>query len=413
PIQLHANADDLDGTVAGYSWVATGPQGQSVVLDAVANPGFEAPRPGVWTVRLAVSDDQGADSAAVLSIRVRNRAPVAAPTATPAITPRNTPVQLAAGASDRDGWITGHEWFRSGPGSSWSPAGNEANPQMSFAEPGIYRAYVVVHDNDGGVDTAAALIDVRNRRPNTPPLAVTYPGAKGYAWDDESVHLSMAGATDPDGDPLTGSLSGGMEGTFTGAPGVHLVSGTVTDPYGDTATATASVEIKDKVEGCTNSAASNFAPAANYDDGSCVFTTYQCTATTTRPEEGLATIGWSLSYESLDPDNLSAVVSAGKACAGESWDCPNSQDIFWVFGSGGAISWSFENGAPGQGDQSGTGEPNGFSYAAPNPTAWHIKLPSPPNRTDPWTFTWSAEVAEGIIMGSRDRQSVTFSCALR
>jgi hypothetical protein len=413
PIQLQANADDLDGTIAAYSWVATGPQGQVIDLAAVPNPGFEAPRPGTWTVRLMVKDDLDADTAAVLSIRVRNRAPVAAPAASPGITPRNTPVQLAANASDRDGWITGYQWFRVGPGVPWTEAGNDASPQMSFAEPGIYRAYVVVHDNDGGVDTTATMIDVRNRRPNTPPLAVTYPGGKSYAWDDETVALSMAGATDPDGDPLTGNLSGGMEGTFTGAPGVHAVTGTVTDTYGDTASSTVSVEIEDKIEGCTNSAASNYRPDANYDDGSCVFTTYQCTAATSPPEEGLMTISWSLSHDSADPDNLTAVVSAGKACAGESWDCPNSQDIFWVFGSGGAISWSFENGAPGQGDRSGTGEPNGFSYAAPNPTAWHIKMPSPPNRTEPWSFTWRVEVWEGIIMGSHDAQSITFTCALR
>ncbi|CAA9373518.1 MAG: hypothetical protein AVDCRST_MAG89-4803 [uncultured Gemmatimonadetes bacterium] len=271
PIQLQANADDLDGTNAGYSWAATGPEGQIVELAAVPNPGFEAPRPGIWTVRLVVRDNLDADTAAVLSIRVRNRAPTAAPRFTPDGVARGAPVRLSANAADADGRVTGYAWYLIDPsGDRRLVEGAGAEPEVSFDRVGTWYGYVVAYDDldmpSNGELTGP--ITVVNRAPSaclTPADTTALPGA--------TIRLDAGCSTDADGDPLTFSWSSGSTGTAAEVsypePGTYTVTLTVGDGYTTTSTTARIVVSSPVVPGCTDRRALNHNTGATHDDGSC------------------------------------------------------------------------------------------------------------------------------------------------
>jgi PKD repeat protein len=175
--------------------------------------------PGVYTVKLTVTDNRGGKGNVTKTITVNppaNVPPVAHASATPSngATPFITPLS-SAGSSDADGAITGYSWDLGNGDTSTSP-----NPSATYIVTGTtavdFTATLTVTDNDGASSVASTVVHVLP--PNAPPvpvivatptsgaapLTVNVNGASStddgtianYDWDwgDASAHTSGATA---------------------------------------------------------------------------------------------------------------------------------------------------------------------------------------------------------------------------
>lgn len=158
PVAFDGQASsDADGTVTAHHW-AFGDGGQANT--AVANHTYSAP--GDYTATLTVTDDDGLTDTASLPIHVSavpppNQPPVAIFTATPAT--GDAPLEVAFDASastDPDGSITSYVWSF-GDGTT----GSGAVATHTYANPGGFRATLVVADDDGAIASYDVNIDVR------------------------------------------------------------------------------------------------------------------------------------------------------------------------------------------------------------------------------------------------------------
>jgi PKD repeat protein len=234
---------DPDGTIADYAWsfgdgaTASG----RVVRHAYA-------RPGTYEVALVVRDDSGAplntdrDTA---TVRV-NAAPIADAGPDLVAAPGEEVVLDGSGSVDPDGSIARWVWR--------FPDGSEAEGERvarTFAEPGLQRVLLTVHDDTGlaeAFDVAGMVVAV-----NAPPVAVAGPDL--LVEPGQPVRFDGGGSYDPDGsisawrwdfDDLDAPvMTATTERTFD-APGVHGAQLTVTDASG-AANGTARAEVAVRV----------------------------------------------------------------------------------------------------------------------------------------------------------------------
>ena len=206
---------DSDGTIAAYAWAFGNGQNGSGATPAAVTYTI----PGVYTVKLTVTDNRGGKGNVTKTITVNppaNVPPVAHASATPSngATPFITQLS-SAGSSDADGAITGYSWDLGNGDTSTSP-----NPSATYIVTGTtavdFTATLTVTDNDGASSVASTVVHVLP--PNAPPvpvivatptsgaapLTVNVNGASStddgtianYDWDwgDASAHTSGATA---------------------------------------------------------------------------------------------------------------------------------------------------------------------------------------------------------------------------
>ncbi|HLL83703.1 MAG TPA: prepilin-type N-terminal cleavage/methylation domain-containing protein, partial [Longimicrobium sp.] len=197
-----------------------------------------------------------------------NAAPSVSPTFTPDNVPRGTTITAYSNASDSDGVIAAVHWWTNSPSGARVYRGNA--PHIAFIpnEVGawILSAQAIDNNNEQSAAVTTSALTVVNRAP-TAVLRVTYPRPEGFIYNDEVAQLDLHQSSDPDGDPLTGSLApGGMTGTWTppARPDFYGVTAGVSDwlPEG-TATDTISIEVRGRVYGCMDANALNYVPEAN------------------------------------------------------------------------------------------------------------------------------------------------------
>lgn len=146
PARFTDTSSDPDGTVVAWSW-EFGDGGTS----NDRNPEHVYAATGTYTVRLTVTDDDGASATTTRSVQVvdpPNLPPVAAfvPPADPLA---GQPAAFANTSTDADGTIVSHVWdFGDGQTST------DVNPVHVYAEPGEYTASLTVTDDDGDSDVA-------------------------------------------------------------------------------------------------------------------------------------------------------------------------------------------------------------------------------------------------------------------
>ncbi|HRU21205.1 MAG TPA: PKD domain-containing protein [Candidatus Bipolaricaulis sp.] len=191
-IQFDGGASfDPDGEIAAYQWDFQ----NDGIFDRTGTVTFwQYATPGTYTVRLVVTDNQGATGqttqTVVVTPLVMNRPPVAQFTYSPVSPTVGTTVTFNGTTSyDPDGTIVAYAWDLNGDG-----AVDRAGPIVSwtYAVAGAYNATLYVTDNEGatGQMTQPVMIAVAGP-PGMPAMAV--PGI--YVWGTDTWRITVNGAS--------------------------------------------------------------------------------------------------------------------------------------------------------------------------------------------------------------------------
>lgn len=243
-VNMDASAStDSDGDVVSYAWsFGDGASGSGETTSHTYTS------PGSYSLRLTVTDDDGAVNSKVATIVVTgagNRSPVAEFVASP--TSGNAPLQVALNAnqsSDPDGSIASYSWdFGNGV------TGSGKNTSHTYLTAGSFTLTLTVTDNGGAVATKSTTINVNNANNASPVASFSATPVTGTA--PLRVALDASASSDPDG--TIGSYSwrfgDGVQGsgrttshTFV-APGNYTIELTVTDDRGGTATSSRVVQV--------------------------------------------------------------------------------------------------------------------------------------------------------------------------
>jgi hypothetical protein len=250
-VTLSGSGLDLDGDSLTYSWTLTSGPLATLSNTAIFNPTFTPASAGTYVFGLTVNDGLASSFASSVTITVdpANLAPVA--NAGPDQTQTgSTLVTLdGRGSSDPDGNPITYLWEQfAGPTVSLSGATFDV---ASFTPPevGVYTFRLTV--SDGALTRTDTVTITRQSLPPAASISGSLATTAG-----QTVSLSGAGSSDPDGETLT-YFWRQLEGPFlrltqtsqatlsftTSTPGAYGLQLTVTDPEGLTATAQVTVTL--------------------------------------------------------------------------------------------------------------------------------------------------------------------------
>ncbi len=229
PAPFHVNfeafgSSDPDGTIESYEWdLGDGSTSSGVTLTHTYSD------PGNYSVRLTVTDNNGATGSATKTLPLPpSNQPVASFTASPST--GRAPLEVsfdASASSDSDGEIVTYDWDF-GDGSTASGV----TVDHTYTSSDDYTVELMVVDNDGATDTATETISVapeQNEPPNAVFVATT--GDQTAQSDKEEnilgtapleVQFDASKSSDPDGaiesyswDFDDGESASGIEATHT------------------------------------------------------------------------------------------------------------------------------------------------------------------------------------------------------
>jgi PKD repeat protein len=204
-------------------------------------------QPGNYTVKLTVTDKDGAQGTDTTTVQVKavNTPPTAVING-PKSGPAGSLMTFSASeSSDPDGRIVSYTW-NFGDGATAS--GIEVNHVYKL--PGVYKVVLTVTDEAGSSRKAVQKVTIEAPIINRPPAAIISGPTTGLTG--ESLTFSGAASADQDGRIISyawdfgdGATSNRVEVTHTYSdPGTYKVSLTVTDDGCLTATATQMVQIE-------------------------------------------------------------------------------------------------------------------------------------------------------------------------
>ena len=191
-IQFDASASyDPDGTITNYQWDF---QDDGIIDDTGKIVFFRYSVPGVYTVRLTVTDDKGAVASTTQTVTVSplvvNQPPVAQFTYSPTLPFVCQTVTFNATSSyDPDGTIVSYQWDLNGDGLP-DQSGPIAN--WTYTAAGMYNVTLTVIDNQGASASATKTITVLPLGiPGMPPL-YGIPGI--FVWGTDRWHITVNGS---------------------------------------------------------------------------------------------------------------------------------------------------------------------------------------------------------------------------
>jgi PKD repeat protein len=205
-----AGSSDPDGQIRSYTWdFGDGESGTGI------GPSHVYDSAGTYSVKLSVTDDDGATGTVTRSVTVSatNQGPTAS-------FPSPSCTDLActfdgSGSSDSDGTITAYAWdFGDG-----TPAGSGAKPSHTFAAAGSYTVRLTVTDNSGGTGTTT-----RNVSVSASPVS-------GYVSDQFARTVSNGLGTAPTGGPWTFTGSAGNLSADGATGNIRLSAGVTQAVY--------------------------------------------------------------------------------------------------------------------------------------------------------------------------------------
>jgi PKD repeat protein len=186
-------------------------------------------KPGNYTVRLTVRDDDGSEARALADVFIRDTPPEAVASLSAAQADTFKRVQFLGDRSrDLEGPITFQWDFGDGNGSS------ESSPWHAYSLPGDYNATLTVRDSAGqNSSMTLPAVSIRNRPPKADFRVF------GCFTQNGTLYFDGTGSSDPEG-PVTYSWDFGDNGTGKGAVVEHVfpsagnfaVNLTVTDANG-------------------------------------------------------------------------------------------------------------------------------------------------------------------------------------
>ena len=235
PVVFTTVANDFEGDFLSYRY-DFGDGSKSTETQSVQTHAYSSA--GAYNVVVTVTDSHGdsASAATLVVVENSNLPPVAIAVAAPTSGPAPLPVAFIGSGIDTDGRISSYNWdFGDGTIS------NQQNPVHLYSLPGIYRATLVVFDNDGAQSLPEeVIITVSTEGVNLPPLVEDIPdmtavtnvpfGYQVVAHDDPIDVLFFSAVGLPQGLTI-GSNTGLIAGIPTQV-GVNTVTVTVTDMNG-------------------------------------------------------------------------------------------------------------------------------------------------------------------------------------
>jgi dienelactone hydrolase len=184
-VQLNGNnSSDPDGTIKTYSWTKiSGPSQFTISNTGIVNPVFSNLAAGVYTLRLTVTDNNGATATDDIVITVNaavsvNQSPKSNAGVDISITLPVNSVQLNGNnSSDPDGTIKTYSWTKiSGPSQFTISNTGIVNPVFSNLAAGVYTLRLTVTDNNGATGTDEININVNDVTTEvTSEYALIYP----------------------------------------------------------------------------------------------------------------------------------------------------------------------------------------------------------------------------------------------
>jgi PKD repeat protein len=230
-----STSSDPDGTVTAYSWTF-GDGGTSVAQ----NPSHTYAAGGTYTVRLTVTDNQGATNATsrTVTVAAANQSPTA--TFTFSCPGGGPSCSFTSTSSDPDGTIGAYSWSFGDGGTATTQ-----NASHTYGAAGTYTVTLTVTDNQGATGSTSRSVGIN--LPNQPPVASFTFSCAGGGPTCSFTNTS----SDPDGTIAASGWSFGDGGTAAtqnashtyGAAGTYTVTLTVTDNQGATGATSRSVAV--------------------------------------------------------------------------------------------------------------------------------------------------------------------------
>jgi serine protease len=190
---IGTGSSDPDGFIIRYEWdFGDGKTGSG------SRKVHTYSEPGIYSIILTVTDDDGARDTKVLGIRVTehvNQSPSASFSATPNTGEAPLDVLFDATASkDSDGVISQYSWDF---GDGQVDNSNNRRPDHTYNIPGNYPVQLTVTDNDGATASTSRTVIVLEQTNQPPNASITATPATGAA--PLAVFLEGTGSTDADG----------------------------------------------------------------------------------------------------------------------------------------------------------------------------------------------------------------------
>ncbi|CAN5430989.1 hypothetical protein BH11BAC3_BH11BAC3_06110 [soil metagenome] len=172
---LFGSGTDADGTIVAFNWVKiSGPAFGVIVSPNNAATQISNLVQGVYLFQLTVTDNDGANSIALIQVTVNaapNQAPVANAGSDISITLPVNYTSLNGTAVDPDGTIASYAWVKiSGPASGSIASPNSGNSAAIGLVQGMYLFELTAKDNLGAIAKDTVQVTV-NAAPNQPPSA--------------------------------------------------------------------------------------------------------------------------------------------------------------------------------------------------------------------------------------------------
>jgi hypothetical protein len=228
-----SGSSDADGDPLTFAWTLTvKPAGSTATLDnpTAVMPKFVADRDGEYRAQLVVNDGHVNSTADVVIVTTipQNTPPVANAGPDQQAFVGDVVTLNGTGSSDVDGDPLTFAWaFLSRPAGSTASLTGAATATPTFTPDvaGDYAVRLTVNDGRGGSNSDSVLIttQVRNRAP------IANAGPDQAVSVGQTVHLTGAASSDPDGDPLTFAWS--FVTRPTGSTATLLNANTVTPSF--------------------------------------------------------------------------------------------------------------------------------------------------------------------------------------
>jgi PKD repeat protein len=244
-----SNSKDPDGNIASYEWDF---QDDGTTDATGETPTHAFSSKGDYTVRLTVTDNDGATADKVRTVNVTSANEPPRVTHIASTVPRvaGSSISFIVYANDPDGTIVKYEWDF-GDGSS-NVTGE--NPTHTYSSGGTYTVTVTATDNDGATDSYSTSINVQsNKAPNA-----KFTFSPQNPEPGKTVTFDASNSKDPDGSIASYTWdweNDGRGGLTYQSPtakkafapaGEYKVTLTVKDKNGKTDSVTKTVKVKQK-----------------------------------------------------------------------------------------------------------------------------------------------------------------------
>lgn len=164
-VTFTSTSSDPDGTIASQAWELDGTSDFDDGTGTSVSRAFATP--GTRTVKLRVTDSNGATKTVSKSVTIGNRAPAVSLAHSPAQPRTNEDITFTPTASDPDGTIAGYTWDTDADGQF--DDASTPTLTLSYPTPGTRTVKVRVVDDRGAAATATQSIVVEESPPPGPP----------------------------------------------------------------------------------------------------------------------------------------------------------------------------------------------------------------------------------------------------